>query len=253
MLKRDFTLKVYEELLKSILSSGHKMLPFKDYLEQPEQHMIVILRHDVDKKPENSFKTAQIENALGITGTYYFRIVRESFNETIIEQIIDLGHEIGYHYEDLTLARGDHQKARELFVMHLETFRERYPVSTICMHGSPMSKWDNRDLWEGYSYKDHGIIGEPYFDLDYKNFLYFTDTGRRWNGKKYSIRDKVNSNNEFNIKTTFDLIERIKSQRFLNKNMLITVHPQRWTNNLFPWTIEYFWQNMKNRVKKIFT
>ena len=64
---------------------------------------IVILRHDVDRRPLNALTTAKLENELGIRGTYYFRIVPESFDETIIKQIAELGHEIGYHYEERTL------------------------------------------------------------------------------------------------------------------------------------------------------
>ena len=33
------------------------------------------------------------------------------------------------------------------FERNLRRFRKLYPVKTICMHGSPLSKWDNRDLW----------------------------------------------------------------------------------------------------------
>ena len=55
------------------------------------------------------------------------------------------------------------------------------PVKTICMHGSPLSKWDNRDLWKRYNYRDFGIIAEPYFDLDFDEVFYITDTGRSWN------------------------------------------------------------------------
>ena len=53
--------------------------------------------------------------------------------------------------------------AIEDFERNLEKFREFYPVKTICMHGSPLSKWDNRDLWKRYDYRDYGIIAEPYF------------------------------------------------------------------------------------------
>ena len=59
------------------------------------------------------------------------------------------------------------------------------------MHGSPLSKWDNRDLWKRYDYRDFGIIAEPYFDVDFNEVLYLTDTGRRWNNSKASVRDKV--------------------------------------------------------------
>ena len=77
------------------------------------------------------------------------------------------------------------------FERNLEKLRELYPVKTICMHGSPLSEWDNRDLWKRYNYRDFGIIAEPYFDVDFKEILYWTDTGRRWDGDAFNIRDKV--------------------------------------------------------------
>ena len=52
--------------------------------------------------PENSLKTAIIEHELGIVGTYYFRNGPESYDEKIIKQIAELGHEVGYHYENLS-------------------------------------------------------------------------------------------------------------------------------------------------------
>ena len=40
----------------------------------------------------------------------------------------------------------------EDFRFYLDKFRNIYPVKTICMHGSPLSKYDNRLLWEKYDY-----------------------------------------------------------------------------------------------------
>ena len=61
----DFTLIKYQELLVALKKSG---VSFR-------------LRHDVDMLPQNSLQTAQIENALGLSSTYYFRMVPESYNE----------------------------------------------------------------------------------------------------------------------------------------------------------------------------
>jgi len=77
------------------------------------------------------------------------------------------------------------------FKENLEKLRKLYPVKTICVHGSPLSKWDNRDLWKRYDYRDFGIIAEPYFDIEFSDVLYLTDTGRRWDGNAFNIRDKV--------------------------------------------------------------
>ena len=82
-------------------------------------------------------------------------------------------------------------KAIKSFERNLEKLRKLYPVKTVCMHGSPLSKWDNRDLWKRYDYRDYGIIAEPYFDIDFDEVLYLTDTGRRWDGDRVSVRDKI--------------------------------------------------------------
>ncbi len=69
--------------------------------------------------------------------------------------------------------------AIEDFELNLERFRKIYPVKTICMHGSPLSKYDNKEIWEKYDYRDYGIIAEPYFDIDFDEVFYITDTGRK--------------------------------------------------------------------------
>ena len=116
--------------------------------------------------------------------------MKASSQPEIIKAIATLGHEIGYHYEDMTIAKGNTDKAFEVFQKHLKYFQQFFPVQTICMHGSPLSKYDSRDIWEKYNYKELGIIREPYFDIDFSKVLYLTDTGRRWDGEKVSVRDK---------------------------------------------------------------
>ncbi|HBQ81446.1 MAG TPA: hypothetical protein DD745_00995 [Bacteroidales bacterium] len=45
-------------------------------------------------------------------------------------------------------------------------------------------------MWKYYDYRDFGITGEPYFDVDFDKVFYLTDTGRRWDGDSFNIRDK---------------------------------------------------------------
>ena len=59
------------------------------------------MRHDVDRKPENALKMAEIERQFGIFGTYYFRSTKEVFKAEIMQEIEKMGHEVGYHYEVL--------------------------------------------------------------------------------------------------------------------------------------------------------
>ncbi len=249
----DFTLNTYRVLLTSLQQAGYVFMTFEEWLQNPiDNSRLVILRHDVDKRPKNSLKTAQIEHELGIRASYYFRCVACSNDPVIIRQIAALGHEIGYHYEDMSLCNGDKQRAIAHFTEWLAYFRQFYDVKTICMHGAPTSKYDGRDLWKTYDYHDYGIIGEPYFDIDFNDFFYLTDTGRCWDGYKVSVRDKIPGHQDRWIAegrvyhSTEDIISRLRGNK-----IMITTHPQRWTNNALAWTKELFLQSIKNIVKRI--
>jgi len=76
----DFTLKTYRTLLDSLLTQGFSFQAFRDFIREPRER-VIILRHDVDRLPGNSLTTARIEQAAGILGSYYFRIVPESFDD----------------------------------------------------------------------------------------------------------------------------------------------------------------------------
>lgn len=235
----DFTLKKYRELLSALKGYGE-----------------IILRHDVDLKPQNSLATAKIEHELGWKAVYYFRAVPESWDENIICEIASLGHEIGYHYESLTTCNGDVDAAYRDFCRNLRMLRALVPVRTICMHGSPKSKWDSKDIWKKYDYHQLGIEYEPYFDTDFSKTFYLTDTGRRWDGFNVSVRDKIPVYQDEWIKqsliyhSTDDIIRSIKGGT-LPRKLMLTTHPQRWTNSKTLWLKELIIQNCKNLIKRI--
>jgi len=253
----DFTLKQYRRLLETLVEAGYEFHPVKESVQlqgeaTASSGKMVFLRHDVDKKPENSLKIAHIESEMGIRATYYFRAVPCSWNEEIIREIAALGHEVGYHYESLTTCGGDVDAAYEDFKANLERLRRLADVATICMHGSPRSKYDSRDIWKRYDYKALGIIAEPYLDTDWSKTFYLTDTGRRWDGYKVSVRDRIpHWQEEWNRRgltfpSTTDIIGRVAS---LPDKIMITTHPQRWSGSVLPWLVEFALQSLKNVVK----
>lgn len=252
----DFTLSAYKQLISTLQSKGYFFQTFEEYVKNSKEK-VVMLRHDVDRKPGNSLKTALLENGLGIRASYFFRTILQTLKPEIIKKIADLGHEIGYHYENLTTCGGDFRLAIDDFRLSLEKLRKLYPVKTICMHGSPLSKWDNRDLWKKYDYRDFGIIAEPSFDVDFEEVFYLTDTGRSWNNFKVSVRDKVKKTGvrgqrsevgNLKLRKTRDIIEALE-KGLLPDKVMINTHPQRWDDRFGPWVRELIWQNVKNVVK----
>ena len=247
---RDFTLDTYKSILEKLRGANYQFQSFEDYILNQEIGKTVILRHDVDRTPKNGVKMAMIESNMNIKASYYFRIVNESYDESCIKSIVDLGHELGYHYEDLALSKGNKEIAFDSFQKNLKNFRKFYDIKTMCMHGSPMSEWDNRLLWKSYNYKDFGIIAEPYFDLDFNQVFYITDASRTWNNEKVTIRDKVKSDFNLPFKSSSELIQLIEKNILPDKLMLST-HPHNWADKLPEWIKIRTWQGIKNQVKKV--
>lgn len=248
---RDFSVQAYLNLLDALRGSKYEIQTFREFLREPKKRS-VILRHDVDRRPLNSLEFAKLESEWGVQSSYYFRIVDVSFDSSVIKEISALGHEIGYHYEDMDLCAGDVDKANISFQKNLARLRKLDPVETICMHGSPLSKYDNRSLWDKYNYREFRIIGEPYLDLDFDQVFYISDTGRKWNNRDASLRDKVKSHFQIEIKNTRHLIQLIQEGE-LPDQIMINTHPQRWNDNLILWTRELVWQGAKNFIKGAIT
>lgn len=244
----DFTTNKFYQLCK-VVKINYTAITFEEYLSLDElPQKFVIMRHDVDRKPQNSFIMAKIEHELGIKATYYFRMDDNIFRPDIIQEIRDMRHEVGYHYEVLGKSKGNYKKAIELFEFELREFRKIYNVKTICMHGNPLSKYDNRDLWKYYDFKNFDIIGDAYLSI--KDINYFSDTGR-WNSRN-NMRDfipEIKNNEKITVNSTDDLIDLIKSNKF--NNLYILIHPERWASTNIEWGFNYMKDFIFNLGKKV--
>lgn len=244
---RDFTLKSYQTLVKALQGAGYRFLTFEELVTAPIEGKTVVMRHDVDELAENALKMARLEHNLGIHATYFFRIVKQSNVPEVIRQIAALGHEIGYHYEDLALTEGDEEKAMASFEKHLAYFREYYPVRSVCMHGSSTSKYDNRLLWKDHQLSDYGLVGEPYLSVDFNQVFYLTDTGYAWDGGKYAVRDVVESGFGLKFHTTQEIVNCIEENGFPEKVMILA--HTLWTDNRTQWNWLHLRELLRNNLK----
>ncbi|WP_321430944.1 hypothetical protein [uncultured Methanolobus sp.] len=247
---RDFTLVKYKGLIETIGLTKYVPLPVHDYLTSPQERCI-ILRHDVDRAVGRNLAMARLEAEYGVKSTYYFRHVKDVFIPKAIEEIADMGHEVGFHYEVMDKAKGDKEKALEIFRKELDDLRQYADVTTACMHGNPFASWSNRDLWKDYDFEDFGLIGEPYYSIDYSKVLYLTDTGRTWADRNIRVKDVLeNPDNELStkygkiIRSTDDVINLVKREDL--KQICILAHPNRWCDGMMGWTKELVMQNLKN-------
>lgn len=255
----DFTLQRYRQLLSALKVGGYSSV-FRFGTGGERE---VLLRHDVDLRPQHSLRIAQIEAEMGFHAIYYFRMVPESWDLPIVKQISSLGHDIGYHYESLTTCQGDVSAAYADFCRNLDVISQSVgrSVSTICMHGSPRSPYDSKNIWSHYDYHRLGIDFEPYLDTDFSSVFYLTDTGRRWDGCKVSVRDKIPHFQDEWLRQglTYHATKQVVSAlsdkasplSVSYKKIMITTHPQRWMPLGLGWIREMVSQRLKNIVKAL--
>jgi hypothetical protein len=251
----DFTINKYRELVSALKDAGYEFVTYAEYAEGRRADKLVVMRHDVDRQVERARRLAEVESEMMVRASYYFREKFIDDDSDEIRYIESLGQEVGYHYEDLVTEKGDVDKAYARFVRNVGELRQVVDVRTITMHGSPMSRFDSKDMWRVYDYKKLGLIGEPQIDVDWSEMFYLTDTGRSWNG--VSRRDKVAERalawkaKGWGYEKTDDVIKALKEGRFPNCVMM-TTHPQRWADNMWEWMRELVVQRVKNIIKKLF-
>jgi hypothetical protein len=237
-----------------LIASGYQPVTLDSYLSgkvDAKQNKIVLIRHDVDRWLRTALRMAEVEAQMGIAASYYFR-VPSTWNESVSRRVVELGHEVGLHYEVLDKAKGNKEKASEHMVRDLETARKIAPITTAAMHGNPATPYDNRNFWEANQFADFGLIGEAYLSVEFDDFHYFSDTGRSWKDNYFNIYDapatEKNKKKSLRLNNTDELIGAVKG---LEKNLYLVTHPERWSANIFEWSFSWTKDLVANRLKYV--
>lgn len=107
----------------------------------------LILRHDVDTDPGTAARMWRIERALGVHGSYYFRL--STLDIPLMERIEAAGGSASYHYEEVaTLAKRLRLRSPEAVLRHLTEAGDAFvanlqrlrrttglPMAAVASHG----------------------------------------------------------------------------------------------------------------------
>ncbi len=243
----DFTLEMYRRLCGALAESGYRSLLMRDFAETRAEtgKARLFLRHDVDSMPHSAIDLAKIEKEHGLAATYFFRCVKSAFDPAVIATIHEMGMECGYHYETLDRAKGDYEKAIAITRDDLAELRAIAPVTTMAMHGNPLTPYDNRDLWTKYDYRDFGINLEAYQIISDK-LKYFNDTGRNWDETRGNLLDMGKTVTELRLTDTPSLIRYVQSNI---EDVCISAHPNRWSSKPLIWSYNLAYDTTGNIVK----
>lgn len=222
----------YRQILEDVRSQSVRTAAVDDFLLNPLRRS-VILRHDVDRAPGQACRLALLEQQAGVRSTYYFRAAPTGeFPQEAVRRIAALGHEVGYHYEDLSASGGDMQAAMARFSRNLASLRRLAEVRTVSMHGAPLSPHDNQRLGDVLDLAAHGLLGDAVASIEPYAPFYLTDTGGSWRAAgARNLRDRLGQPWPAQALPS----DRAALRRFLasaDQPLYLSTHPERWHDAL---------------------
>lgn len=183
----DFTYTQYEFILDLLKEKNYMIC---NYLNHSRFRKCVILRHDVDFNLQKAVEFAKIENSKRITSTYFVLLStnfynifsKESFE--IIKEILDLGHQIGLHFDEKRYEIYDVESLNFYISKEKKILEDLlgYRIQAVSMHRP--SKWI---LESDINLKD---IINTYSNYFLKDFKYMSDSRMFWRENVLNIIEK---------------------------------------------------------------
>lgn len=170
-----FTFDGYKNLIMQLRFHGYN---FANYFSYEHYKRCVILRHDIDISPKQALKMAQFEHDLSITSTYFVLVTSDIYNlfsqnnREIFYEIVQLGHEIGLHFDETAYSSNLH--LNNLVRREVAIIQEAlgYKVRCISMH-MPSAK----TLLSDYKFPE---LVNSYGNTFFKEFKYLSDSNHHW-------------------------------------------------------------------------
>lgn len=174
----DFTYTHYERILGLINRTDYKVTFFNEaYLNEKE----FILRHDVDVDLEKAYKMALIEKKYNIKATYFILIrspfynIFDRYNSELIKGILDLGHQIGLHFDEAFYGPNDVDKVIKYVDSEVQILNDYFHTKIFAVSFHRPSQFI---LQSDIKLKNDLIntYGRKFFE----GFKYISDSRRLW-------------------------------------------------------------------------
>lgn len=224
IIKND-RLNAYEKYIRYAIENGYSVCSMIEFYKERQTGKHFVLRHDVDHRCSATKKMFLLEKALGVHSTYYFR--KSTIDVELMNQMIDSGFEVGFHYETLSdyandrdlsnITQADIRKCRDILKAEIKQFNSliKKPISSIVSHGAPKNDEvgaSNNVILENQKYDDFGIEFEGYDKDLYANYV-----------DVHIMDGNIRRNYGFSyVDTPMDAVARDE------RNIVLLAHPNHW-------------------------
>ncbi len=101
---QDFSLAGYRGILQRAQALGYSLQCFAGFAP-PLQQPVLLLRHDLDHSLRAALPLAELEAEHRVRSTYFVQVTGDFYNllgregRAVIARLVELGHEVGLHYD----------------------------------------------------------------------------------------------------------------------------------------------------------
>lgn len=196
------------------------------------------IKHDVETNVNRAHNIALIEARYGIRSTFFVQAELLEGNLSQLLSIVELGHEVTYHYDVLDANNGDIEKATIEFSETIRKFEEAgFAITSVCPHGNPMM---NRNGWSSNKdfFRDVGVSNKfsNIFDLVVqgkekigRDFIYVSDAGYGFN----IISDITHNDKLLSEDIPLGGIDEVLNLISEHEAVVVSTHPHRWNPSPF--------------------
>lgn len=185
-----FTFQHYEESLRLAKEKGYSFSRLCDFDDNKESKLLILLRHDLDRDSLGMQKTlsmAEIENRLGIKATYFVRVHSDEYNPFgfkvyyALRQILNMGHEIGLHYEHLDFCDITKEDPATIIMKEKRLLELTFDIKIKGIAGHrDWTDIQNWDFWKDHNFRDFDFEYDAYEDKFMNSMLYIDNSLRHW-------------------------------------------------------------------------
>jgi hypothetical protein len=172
-----FTYDAYKQLISLVNNCGYH---FTGYTNETSAQRPVIMRHDVDFCLQKAVSMAELEDALGVKSTYFVLLSADLYNVfsarsyAFLRRILQLGHEIGLHFDELRYPGATLTDLRDAMVREAALLEQAVSctVKSVSMH-RPSALMLSSDLTVP------GLVNS-YSKRFFSEYKYVSDSRMRW-------------------------------------------------------------------------
>lgn len=194
MLDCDFTFSHYEKILNLVRKAEYKAVLFNESCLHDRE---LIIRHDIDLDLDQAYRMALIENKHQIRTTYFVMIsspfynIFDRSNSDFVRGILDLGHQIGLHFDEAYYNLTDKENVIKNVDSEVRILKDHFGTMIYAVSFHRPSQF----ILKSEIKLENGLINT--YSRNYmKEFKYISDSRRMWkDGCLCKLFDKADIDN----------------------------------------------------------